>query len=1017
METKPIQFLYNINRMEAVNLIATIHIDDYDTRFLEIVPIDDKTPLVIQGATVTARFVTRKNSLLSDNVACTVTDKNTIIIPIDAAAVHSCACDVKIEVNIVNGTDVLTLPFPLWVRVRGSILGNAHVSPDSEGTIPELLKEVEEELKRVQGFVDVDQLNALLKITPTDIYDGSPIDADLPEPGSKSIYLFGGTTTPYNTGLPPLSLNDMGKVWRIKVEFEDISLTNSTVLFKERTSLGDVLKYMTVPDVRSGSVVEYYYTMSEEQVSSLRVDIQCAAAPQKINVKIVAEDGTDFATLSQLHAEFDNIYTKYEVNKLLGIETVEKYNDSPIDATPEEAATIPIFLFGGNVSAYRTGLPALTASDYGTIWHITVDFENVSLTDGTVVFRERIPTTTPATVKNYRRDKNVASGTVISFDYTMTEADVTTFRFDIDAAAALQKINVIITTEKQPNYVTDEELEEALEAYATPIPDYCENEVKRVTAAVENETQYGDVVFGLYTDIHFGNGENAVDEAQKWNAVKSMRRLADECVLDFVIQGGDLTDKETYARGATVLNRSQYEFSGCRVPIYTSKGDHDSNQTDHKMSKSDFARRTAPYMPQAIRSAAYPNNYYFDLPEKKTRVINIDTGTVMAGQMNDGPDYTTWTNEQLFNWLLDDVFTDDVKNGWRFILFSHAPCDYEWQFGITKLFRQNNPTDFENSQNFAKGNMIALNNLLSAINSGGTFTTDMLTARYELVHDEYGVLNRANLTDQEMGGNVYGIRGIYTTSFAPFVRSKNFAGWTSRARLILSGHCHCDRLNTSTLIPDGNGNYVRGNTSYAIAYTASAAKTGYKTRPNDYYTTCFGDDGRIAAWGDIRDRSYGNISEQLFDIWIVGDTHVKRVRFGAGAGSDLLPIVTTVPTFNYDGGRAEPITVQSAAVNNNGTITFTLSDGSAITTTGTSVIGPQGPAGANGQDGADGISPTATVTQTATGATITVTDANGTTTANIANGQDYNLTAQDKSDIAALVLAQLPTTQGVQYGN
>lgn len=162
METKPIQFLYNINRMEAVNLIATIHIDDYDTRFLEIVPIDDKTPLVIQGATVTARFVTRKNSLLSDNVVCTVTDKNTIIIPIDAAAVHSVACDVKIEINIVNGTDVLTLPFPLWVRVRGSILGNAHVSPDSEGTIPELLKEVEEELKRVQGFITDDDVYEIM---------------------------------------------------------------------------------------------------------------------------------------------------------------------------------------------------------------------------------------------------------------------------------------------------------------------------------------------------------------------------------------------------------------------------------------------------------------------------------------------------------------------------------------------------------------------------------------------------------------------------------------------------------------------------------------------------------------------------------------------------------------------------------------------------------------------------------------------------------------------------------------
>ena len=67
------------------------------------------------------------------------------------------------------------------------------------------------------------------------------------------------------------------------------------------------------------------------------------------------------------------------------------------------------------------------------------------------------------------------------------------------------------------------------------------------------------------------------------------------------------------------------------------------------------------------------------------------------------------------------------------------------------------------------------------------------------------------------------------------------------------------------------------------------------------------------------------------------------------------------------------VTVSSAVVNQNGTITFTMSDGSAVTTTGESVIGPQGDA--------------------------------------------YVLTDQDKSDIADLVLAQLPTTQGVQYGN
>ena len=65
--------------------------------------------------------------------------------------------------------------------------------------------------------------------------------------------------------------------------------------------------------------------------------------------------------------------------------------------------------------------------------------------------------------------------------------------------------------------------------------------------------------------------------------------------------------------------------------------------------------------------------------------------------------------------------------------------------------------------------------------------------------------------------------------------------------------------------------------------------------------------------------------------------------------------------------------------------------------------------GAKGATGSAGTSPTASVAQTSTGATITITDANGTTTADIANGakgdpgDDYVLTAQDKTDIAEIV--------------
>lgn len=82
--------------------------------------------------------------------------------------------------------------------------------------------------------------------------------------------------------------------------------------------------------------------------------------------------------------------------------------------------------------------------------------------------------------------------------------------------------------------------------------------------------------------------------------------------------------------------------------------------------------------------------------------------------------------------------------------------------------------------------------------------------------------------------------------------------------------------------------------------------------------------------------------------------------------------------------------------------------------------GPQGPQGPQGLQGAkgdkgdkgdpgdDGFSPTATVTQTATGATITVTDKNGTTTANIANGKDGSYT---------LPAATAETLGGIKVGS
>ena len=73
--------------------------------------------------------------------------------------------------------------------------------------------------------------------------------------------------------------------------------------------------------------------------------------------------------------------------------------------------------------------------------------------------------------------------------------------------------------------------------------------------------------------------------------------------------------------------------------------------------------------------------------------------------------------------------------------------------------------------------------------------------------------------------------------------------------------------------------------------------------------------------------------------------------------------------------------------------------------------------GVDGEKGADGYSPTATVTQTESGAIITITDKNGTTTTTVTNGKDgaagtdYILTDIDKQEIANEVkmLVDFPT--------
>ena len=75
--------------------------------------------------------------------------------------------------------------------------------------------------------------------------------------------------------------------------------------------------------------------------------------------------------------------------------------------------------------------------------------------------------------------------------------------------------------------------------------------------------------------------------------------------------------------------------------------------------------------------------------------------------------------------------------------------------------------------------MLAINDLFEAINSAGTFSTDKEFHRYTLTHDSDNVLQSAVQTSDAMGGDVYGISGIYQeqATSTQFIRTKSFSGW------------------------------------------------------------------------------------------------------------------------------------------------------------------------------------------------------------------------------------------------
>lgn len=171
MEVKTIYVNYDIRRLRPPNLIAFTHEKDKNTQVIELHLMDGDEPMTLNTDYTYAAAIVNSDTkaLINDSIDCELNSDGNVLIPIDDLHVRG-RQSLKIELTVTDeqGEQVLSLPFPIWFKVSGSILNGAEVTPESQGTVPELLEEAKEALDAVKTVSATVNQNGTITFTMSD---------------------------------------------------------------------------------------------------------------------------------------------------------------------------------------------------------------------------------------------------------------------------------------------------------------------------------------------------------------------------------------------------------------------------------------------------------------------------------------------------------------------------------------------------------------------------------------------------------------------------------------------------------------------------------------------------------------------------------------------------------------------------------------------------------------------------------------------------------------------------------
>ena len=184
---------YNVNRLFPLDRILVESVNDTDSRALklelyEAEPFDQTNRIALVDQQVTATYVCVRNPtngigaaqklLLAEDVECQI-ENGCIIVPVDRAVISSRGGNLKIEVTVSEDGEVFTLPFPINVTVRASVIDDAELCESSQGRVADLLGGVSDTLDRLEAQLSQKE-NVRYKVTEENIMGVSDLDASYP---------------------------------------------------------------------------------------------------------------------------------------------------------------------------------------------------------------------------------------------------------------------------------------------------------------------------------------------------------------------------------------------------------------------------------------------------------------------------------------------------------------------------------------------------------------------------------------------------------------------------------------------------------------------------------------------------------------------------------------------------------------------------------------------------------------------------------------------------------------------